>query len=93
MPPAPESTERPLLSFPCRFDIKAVGRATGDFDALVLELVGRHVHGVEAGAVRTRASANGAYLSVTVSIEAQSRSQLDAVYTELSGHERVLMAL
>ena len=38
-------------------------------------------------------SREGRFVSVTVTITAQSREQLDALYRELSGHELVLMAL
>ena len=32
-------------------------------------------------------------MAVTVTIEATSQGQLDAIYQELSSHERVMMAL
>lgn len=85
--------EDTLLTFPCLFPIKVMGRAEGDFDALVVDLVRRHVAGLAEQAVRRRPSANGAYVSVTVTIEAQSREQLDAVYRELTAEARVLMVL
>lgn len=81
------------LQFPCRFPIKAVGHAEGNFDALVVEIVQRHVAVLHEGAVQTRPSQGGKYLAVTVVIEAQSREQLDNIYRELSGHERVLFAI
>lgn len=87
------ASDETLLTFPCSFPIKVMGRAQGDFDALVLGLVRRHVGDLPEGAVRLRSSAGGAYLSVTVTIEARSREQLDALYRELSAHERVLMVL
>ena len=36
-----------LLEFPCEFPLKVMGEAAHDFDALVVEIVGRHVAGVE----------------------------------------------
>lgn len=81
------------LTFPCQFPIKAMGLATGDFDALVVTLVRRHSPDLLEGAVRTRLSRAGKYMSVTVTIEARSRVQLDDIYRELTAHERVLMAL
>jgi putative lipoic acid-binding regulatory protein len=44
-------------------------------------------------AVTTRLSRGGRYVSVTVTIEALSQAQLDGIYRDLSGHERVMMAL
>lgn len=81
------------LEFPCDFPIKAMGLAADDFDALVVTLVGRHIADLREGAVSIRPSSNGKYLSVTVVVRAESQAQLDAIYRELTGHERVLMAL
>lgn len=84
--------EESLMEFPCSFPIKAMGKATDDFDALVVEIVRKHHPDVTAGAVKTRPSREGKYISVTVTIDAQSREQLDNIYLELTAHERVLMA-
>ena len=83
----------PGFDFPCEYAIKAMGLAEPDFDALVVEIVLRHCESVREGAVSTRASRNGKYLSVTVMIEAQSHAQLDAIYADLTAHEKVLMRL
>ena len=45
------------------------------------------------GSVSTRESRNGKYVSVTVTIEAQSQEQINDVYRELSAHEQVIMVL
>lgn len=81
------------LQFPCDFPLKVMGRASPGFDALVVEIVLRHVGDLREGAISMRASSNGNYLSVTVTVQAQSQDQLDNLYRELSGHERVLMVL
>lgn len=81
------------LTFPCQFPIKVMGLATDDFDALVVTLIRRHSPDLLEGAVRTRLSRAGKYMSVTVTVEARSRLQLDDIYRELTGNERVLMAL
>lgn len=86
------ATEASLLSFPCDFPIKAMGEAEG-FDLLVVELVRRHAPNLRENAVETRPSRNGRYVSVTVTIQAESQAQLDAIYQELSACEAVLMAL
>jgi putative lipoic acid-binding regulatory protein len=81
------------LQFPCRFPIKAMGRAEPGFDALVVELVRRHAPELSEGAVRSRTSRGGKWVSVTVTIQATSREQLDAIYQELTRHEKVVMSL
>lgn len=82
-----------IMEFPCQFPIKAMGKATDDFDSLVVGIIRNHVNDLLEGAVKTRSSNGGKYLSVTVTIEATSKQQLDDIYIELSGHERVIMAI
>ena len=82
-----------LFAFPCRFPIKATGRAGGDFAAVVLEIVRRHAPEVDETAVTSRTSSGGKWLAVTVTIEAQSRAQLDAIYRDLTAEKRVVWAL
>ena len=85
--------EESILEFPCKFPIKAMGKADRDFDALVVELVRRHAPDFNDATVKTRYSRAGRYISVTVTISARSREQLDNIYRELTAHERILVAL
>ncbi len=82
-----------LFEFPCQFPIKAMGKAEIEFDLLVIDIIAQYVDALSADAVKTRPSKNGKYLSVTVTIEANSQQQLDDIYQQLSDHPRVLMAL
>lgn len=81
------------LQFPCSFPIKAMGRTGADFEGQVVAIVRRHAPDLGEGAVRTRASKAGSYLSVTVKVRARNREQLDAIYRDLSACDEVLMAL
>jgi hypothetical protein len=89
--PAPERES--VFEFPCRFPIKATGRNQGDFAALVVEIVRRHAPGLDEGLVTQRASSGGKWLAVTVTIEAESRAQLDAIYQDLTANELVVWAI
>jgi putative lipoic acid-binding regulatory protein len=82
-----------LLEFPCDFPIKVMGRADVEFDLLVLDLVKRHARMPEKVTLKSRASKQGNYLAVTVTVYAQSKPELDAIYQSLSSHPLVLMAL
>ena len=53
----------------------------------------RHVPDLGEGAVKTRESRNGNYLSITVTIRARSRDQLDAIYMELTTCEHIVFAI
>ena len=87
------SEEETLLEFPCQFPIKAMGKNTPDFDSIVVAIVRQHVDDINEGAVKTRLSKGDKYLSVTVTIEASSKKQLDEIYQGLTDCPDVLMAL
>ncbi len=88
-PPAPES----LLRFPCAFPIKTMGRRTDDFAQTVVAVVLHHAPDFDSATVEMRASSAGNYLSVTCTINATSREQLDNLYRDLSSHPLVSMVL
>jgi hypothetical protein len=92
MPEAADEGEQ-LLRFPCDFPIKVMGRAAPGFEALVVQIVRRHAPDLGEGAVSSRVSSGGRYLSVTLTVRAEGRAQLDAIYRELSAHPDVLMSL
>jgi putative lipoic acid-binding regulatory protein len=79
------------LEFPRTFPIKAIGKATDDFETIVTDIIRRHVS--ELTGFTTRSSAGGKYLAVTATFVATSREQLDALYRELSSNELVVMLL
>jgi putative lipoic acid-binding regulatory protein len=87
--PASESA----LKFPTAFPIKVMGRRADGFAQQVLEIVLKHAPDFDASTLEMRASREGNYLSVTVTINATSRKQLDNLYRELSGHSMVAMVL
>lgn len=87
------SEEETLLEFPCQFAIKAMGKNNPGFDSIVVTIVRQHVADFNEGAVKTRLSKGDKYLSVTVTIEATSKQQLDVIYQGLTDCPDVLMAL
>ena len=85
--------EDTLLEFPCRFPIKIMGANEPDFATHACELVASHVDDLTQADVDQRVSSNGRFVAVTISIQARSKAQLDAIYRDLSASSRVLMAL
>jgi putative lipoic acid-binding regulatory protein len=81
------------LAFPTAFPIKVMGRREGGFTKAVIEIVRRHAPDFEASSIETRPSREGKYLSLTVTVNATSREQLDALYQELCDHPAVVMVL
>ncbi|HEV2111323.1 MAG TPA: DUF493 domain-containing protein [Gammaproteobacteria bacterium] len=81
------------LKFPTEFPVKIMGRDTPEFHTVVEEILARHVAPLHTLPVTRQPSKEGRFVSLTVTITAQSREQLDALYRELSAHQLVLMAL
>ena len=88
-PDKPES----LLTFPCVFPIKVMGRREDGFAQTITDIVLRHAPDFHPETIEMRSSSQGRYLSLTVTINARSREQLDALYSELSKHPKVAMVL
>ncbi|HKQ83578.1 MAG TPA: DUF493 domain-containing protein [Steroidobacteraceae bacterium] len=86
-------TQPTLFEFPCDFPLKVMGRRSDEFRALVMEIVERHVGSLDPARVQQRASKDGNYLSVTCTLRAESKEQLDELYRELTACEQVLYVL
>lgn len=82
-----------LLEFPCDFPIKAMGRSEPGFDELIVGIIRRHAPDLREGAINSRASRQGKWVSVTVTIQATSKQQLDNIYQDLTAHDKVVMCL
>jgi hypothetical protein len=85
--------EESLLEFPCAFPIKIMGERRDEFAQVMVEIVTRHAPDFVATAVEMKASTSGKYLSLTCTIQATSRAQLDELYRELSAHPLVSIVL
>ena len=84
---------QPLLTFPCTFPIKVMGVQSAGFEAEMVNIARRHVPNLDDAAVVSRPSKTGKYLAVTLTIQAESQAQLDAIYREFSAHKDVRMVL
>lgn len=82
-----------LFEFPCDFPLKVMGRHSDDFRSLVLGIVRKHAGEIDAENIEERPSKDGNYLSLTCTLRAQSKEQLDALYRELTSCEKVLIVL
>lgn len=82
-----------LLEFPCAFPLKIMGLSSNALAQTVLEIVQRHAPDFDGATMEMRASSGGKYVSLTCTINATSKAQLDALYRELSGHPMVKVVL
>ena len=91
--PAPVAAQLTLLEFPCEFPIKVMGRTKDGFAQAVADIVRRHAPDFDAATLEMRTSSAGNYLSMTATVNATSREQLDDLYRELVAHPMVAMVL
>lgn len=84
-----------IIEYPCEFGIKAFGKADSDFKQTVINIVKKHVENntIDDDAIAEKNSKDGNYLSLTITIQAQSKQQMDAIYQDLSDEPLVLLAL
>lgn len=82
-----------LIEYPCDFPIKVFGQQHAGFAQAVLEVVTKHDPGFVAASIEMRASKTARYISLTCTVRATSRQQLDAIYQELCDHPMVVMVL
>lgn len=87
------SEQETLLEFPCKFPVKAMGRSEDGFEAMVTNIILTHAEVYMGEVITINPSSSGNFVSVTVTIEARSKTQLDQIYQDLTDCEQVLVAL
>jgi putative lipoic acid-binding regulatory protein len=93
--PVADSAEQapPKIEFPCDYPIKVVGHAAEDFQNFVIEVMQRHSETVMTETISMRASGNGNFVAVTITIQATGIEQLQRIHEELKASGRVHMVL
>lgn len=81
------------IEFPCQFPIKIMGLADNTFEGLVIGIINHHVPDLGEGAIVSKLSKEGKYISITATIHATSQEQLDNLYRALSAEPKILMVL
>ncbi len=81
------------LEFPCDFVIKVMGKTHSDFEANVLAIIKKHYPNLRADEFHNRPSKDNNYMSISVTVHAESKQQLDTLYQALSNEPTVLVAL
>jgi len=79
-------TEENLLEFPCDFPIKVMGETSDAFAATMVEVIKAIDPTFDASKVDMRASTGGRFISLTCTVHATSRAQLDDIYRALTSH-------
>lgn len=82
-----------LLEFPCDFPLKIMGLAQDNLAQEVLGVIHKFAPDYDGKNMEMRASSAGKYVSLTCTIHAQSKSQLDDLYRALTSHPLVKVVL
>ncbi len=85
--------EQSLIEYPCAFPIKVMGLHVDGFKEAMIDVALRHDPEFDASTIEHRPSKSGKYMGLTLTIQATSREQLDAVYLSLTGHPMVKIVL
>lgn len=88
-----DKKETSPIKFPCNHLIKVVGANNPKFVTTVLNIIKRHYPDVAEDKITQRESGNNNYLSLSITVYATSKSELDALYSELSNCPEVMFAL
>ena len=80
-----------LLKFPTDVPVKVFGRNDDKFRAAAIKIAEAHYG--DAHKVVEHVSKKGNYLSLTITVHAKNRAQLDAMYTDLVASGEIIMVI
>jgi putative lipoic acid-binding regulatory protein len=85
--------DQSFITYPSAFPIKVMGAHVPGFVEAMTMLAQQFDPGFDTASIEQRPSKAGNYLSVTLTITATSRAQLDELYRTLSTHPMVKIVL
>lgn len=88
-----EEQAPPKIEFPCEYPVKVLGRASAQFESVVLEIFQRHAPGFDETRVTVRGSSKGTFTALTVIIIATGKEQLEALHRDLMATGHVQMVI
>lgn len=91
--PSPAVPRESAIRFPLDFPIKIMGLQADGFAQAIVSVVQAHAPDFDAAKLEQRASSEGRYVSLTVTVRAHSQAQLDALYRALTSHPMVKFVL
>jgi len=80
-----------LLKFPTDVPVKVFGRNDEKFRAAAAKIA--HAHYGDAHTVVEHLSKKGNYLSLTITVHAKNRAQIDALYSDLVANDEIIMVI
>lgn len=91
--PNGHATSESVIQFPCDFTLKIMGKSEGHFEKIVLAIIKEHFPETSPSRIQKKFSKDKNYLSLSITVFATSKMQLDALYQALSSTKEILMVL
>ena len=82
-----------VMSFPCELTIKVMGNNQPEFIAAMLAIFREHCPDLSEAGISTLPSKTDKFLSLSVTVNAKSKAQMDELYEALTSHELSLFVL
>jgi uncharacterized protein len=79
--------------YPCPFPIKVIGENTENLKKVILKVMSDFEEIINPDELSTKLSKNENFLSITFTIVAKSREQIEKIYSELNAQKEVKMVL
>ena len=89
----PGEESPPRIEFPCLYPIKIIGRAGENFQRDAVAVVERHTGSIANDLIKIQNSRESNYLSITVTIAATGKEQLEAIFADLKKLPDIKMVL
>lgn len=87
------TVQHSLMTFPCHFPIKIIGKKTPHFLEEISTIVRTHFPDTRDEAIEEQDSQRSNYSSITATIYASDQATLDKLYYELTKHPDIKMVL
>lgn len=88
-----ENGKQTLMTFPCDFPLKIIGRNTPTFLTEVEQIIRKYFTITEEVSLKHQISGHSNYLSITATIRVYDQITLDMLYQELTKHPDMKMVL
>ena len=87
------SEKETVLEFPCDFEVKAMGKATAEFQDVVYAIFKKHYPEFDPKKTKHKPSKNGNFVSISVMVYTTSKPHLDGIYQDLTDSGHVLWSM
>jgi putative lipoic acid-binding regulatory protein len=85
--------DQTLMTFPCDFQIKIIGKNSKTFAEEIIGIARKHFPDVADTAIQSQLSQEGNYMAISINLIVKDQLTLDSLYMELTKHPDIKMVL